>query len=273
MMGKLENKICLITGAAQGIGLATAQVFIEEGARVLLTDIADDIGKAAVQALGNKASYLHLDVTRPHDWDRACEWIQKKWGRLDILVNAAGVTGHHFYQQNKNPEQTQLDTWEKIQTINHEGVFFGCKLAIGLMKNQQTIGSIVNVASRSLAPDGSFSIALPSVRNHTKSVAHHCAQKGYPIRCNSVHPVGVYSSLWEQLIDKSVDPQKYIESVKENIPIKRLGTASEIAQAILFLASDDCLFMTGSDLVIDGGLLASSSPQLQLQPSAKLNLA
>lgn len=256
-MGRIENKIAIITGAAGGIGLATAELFAREGATVVMTDI--NIGKLEAQGRRMTAEGLTVtveahDVTRPDDWDRIISVTREKHGRLDILVNNAGV-GHLA-----SVEDETLEGWRRILGINLDAVFLGTQKAIAAMKAQG--GSIVNIASiegiigeSALA---AYNASKGGVRIFTKSAALHCAEQGYGIRVNSIHPGYVLTPMVIDTMESL--PPEVAEAMQKDllarIPLGRLAQPGEIAQAILFAASDESSYMTGSELVIDGGYTA-----------------
>lgn len=252
---RLKNKTALITGAAQGIGRACAELFAQEGATVYLTDINDELGKEVAQKL--QASYIHLDVSSEADWDKALSHVKQ----LDILVNNAGITGLDLGLQ--DPEHAALESWRQIHAVNMDGVFLGCKKAIQAMKTRG--GSIVNISSRSgivgIPGAAAYASSKASVRNHTKSVALYCCQKNYPIRCNSVHPAAILTPMWEAMLGS--DRERALQSLARDIPMQRLGKPEEVAYAVLFLASDESSYITGTELTIDGGILAGSSASPQ----------
>lgn len=259
---RLSGKVCLITGAARGIGLATAKAFINEGAVVIMSDVDDASGQSEAKALGEKASYFHLDVSKPDQWQYVMEQIQLEHSKIDVLVNNAGITGQQAGLGPQDPENMSLEAWDKVHHINSDGVFLGCKYAIKYMK-KNSHSSIINVSSRSgivgIPGSAAYASSKASVRNHTKSVALYCAEKGYDIRCNSVHPAAILTPLWEPFLGSGEDRVQNLKKMAADIPLKRLGRPEEVAATILFLATDECLFMTGSEIVIDGGILAGSS--------------
>jgi len=257
---RLKNKIALITGSARGIGQATAELFQKEGARVIISDILDDEGKAVAEKLDANAEYMHLDVGDEDNWLTISEQVTQKYGRLDILVNNAGVTGFLETPGPFDAEYCDLKSWEEVHRVNATGVMLGCKYAIKLMKEKG--GSIVNISSRSgivgIPAAVAYASSKASVRNHTKSVALYCAEKEYKIRCNSVHPAAIMTPMWEAMLGDGEQRQNIIDDVERGIPMGHFGEPLDVAQAILFLASDESKYATGIELTIDGGILAGS---------------
>ena len=245
---RLKGKVALISGGAKGQGKVEAQLFSKEGAKVILGDILDDLGQEVakdIQDTGGEATYVHLDVTNETDWKSSIEIVLKKYGRLDILVNNAGILIR------KGIEDTTSEDWSRIMAINAKGAFLGIKSAIPVMR-QSGGGSIINISSTAglvASPSGSASYTATkgAVRLLTKSTAIQYAHEN--IRCNSVHPGPIDT---EMIQDSITDPTKLTERM-ERLPMGRFGTAEEVAFGVLYLASDESSFVTGSELVIDGG--------------------
>lgn len=263
MSGRIKNKVALITGAAKGIGKAMAELFIQEGAQVILTDI-DDAGMALAKKLGKNVQYYRLDVSQEVEWINLSQHIKKEFSTLDILVNNAGIIGLGEGFGPQNPESCSLKDWHKVHAVNMDGVFLGCKYGIGLMK--QRGGSIINMSSRSgivgIPHAVAYASSKASIRNHTKSVALYCAEKNYNIRCNSIHPAAILTPLWDVMLGTGAHREKALKYLESGIPLKRMGTPEEVAQLALFLASDESRYITGDEMNIDGGILAgaASSP-------------
>jgi 3(or 17)beta-hydroxysteroid dehydrogenase len=253
-VARVQDKVAIITGAASGIGLATARLMVEEGANVVLTDIASEAGERAAEALGMRASFRHLDVVDEAGWIKVIEETEHRFGRLDILVNNAGIA------LLKDIEATSLDEWRGIHAVNLDGPFLGCKHAIGPMKRCGG-GSIVNVSSiagmvghHSLA---AYCSSKGGLRLLTKSVALHCARRGYGIRCNSVHPSFAETPMVDAMVGAARDPHKMSEGLKRAAPLGGLAAPIDVARMVLFLASDEARFTTGAEFVVDGGATAA----------------
>lgn len=259
-MKRLENKIALITGASRGIGKAIAEVFHQEGATVILTDINNNEGKFVAETLGDQSEYYTLDVKKETDWIEISNIIKTKYGKLDILVNNAGITG--FLETNGpfDAENVDLNSWNEVHNVNATGTMLGCKYAIGLMKENG--GSIINISSRSgivgIPAAVAYASSKAAVRNHTKSVALYCAEKGYKIRCNSVHPAAIMTPMWDAMLGEGLERKKMIKQVEAGIPLGKFGEAIDVAYGVLYLATDESKYVTGIELTIDGGILAGS---------------
>lgn len=250
--GRLANKIALITGAASGIGWATAERFAQEGASVVLADRAQDRLQECLNALrayGDGHRAVHLDVTLEEHWLRAIQEIDTALGRLDVLVNNAG---YGYFQ---SIEAMTLQEWRSIIAVNLDSVFLGTKYALPLLARSGK-GSIINMSSvrgQVAGPStGAYSAAKAGVRLFTKSTALECAAMGNGVRANSVHPGLVETPLSAQAL---ADPAR-MKSSLERIPMGRMGKPNEIAAAIVFLASDESSYMTGSEVTIDGAYTA-----------------
>jgi len=253
-MGRVQDRVALVTGGASGIGYATARMLAAEGARVVIADLDRDASARAAAALGRAASVHPLDVTREDAWTAVTDAVARDFGRLDILVNNAGVA------ISKDVEATTLDEWRRVMAVNLDGVFLGCKHGVRVMKERGG-GAIVNVSSvAGMIGDPklpAYCASKAGVRLLTKSVALHCARKGYNIRCNSVHPSFAETPMLEAMFARARDPAKLRAGLEAAAPLGRLGKPEEVASTILFLASDESAFTTGAELVVDGGLTAA----------------
>ncbi len=258
MKGRVQGKKALITGAAQGIGAATARLLAMEGAQVLLTDIDADAVRAQADAINAEtgatcAFAARLDVTSEADWLPAMTAANETMGGLSILVNNAGIV------LPGSIEDFDLDRWRRGMTVNVDSVFLGCKYALPLLREKQP-ASIVNLSSiAGLIASGNFAnynASKAAVWLLSKSIALDCARKGWDIRCNSVHPTFINTPILNDLVGEGRDPDSVKVKLLSQIPVGRFGEPEEVAQAILYLASDESRFVTGSELKIDGGISA-----------------
>jgi 3(or 17)beta-hydroxysteroid dehydrogenase len=259
---RLEGKVALITGAAQGIGKAAAVILAKEGAQVIISDINDSEGHRVEKEIGNDCRYIHLDVQEEDEWKNAMNDVLEQYGKLNILVNNAGITGFQEGFGAQDPENASLSSWRKVHAVNSDGVFLGCKYAIKSMKHSED-GTIINISSRSglvgIPGAAAYAASKASVRNHTKTVALYCCEQGYKIRCNSVHPAAILTPMWEPMLGNGPEREAIIAEIAKVIPMKKMGMPEDVANAILFLASDESNYITGIELTIDGGILAGAS--------------
>lgn len=258
-MARLNNKVALITGAAQGIGQAIAEVFVKEGAQVILSDVKEQLGLDVAKKLGSTASFQYLNVQDESSWQTVMDNINKQYGKLDILVNNAGIMTEHGQPQ--DPEHVSLESWRHIHAVNLDGVFLGCKHAIAMMKKHG--GVIVNMSSRSgivgIPNAAAYASSKAAIRNHTKTVAIYCAQQGYNIRCNSIHPAAILTPLWNEALGQGEAKAIAIANLSKGIPLQHMGEPLDVAYAALYMASDESKYMTGAELTLDGGILAGSA--------------
>ena len=262
--GRVENEVALVTGAARGIGRATAELLAREGAYVVVTDMRDDEGVAVAEGIGRPATYQHLDVRREAEWEEVLSFVEGRLGRLDILVNNAGVTGFEEDLGPQDPEHATLEGWRAVHATNLDGVFLGCKHSIRSMRLSGKGGSIVNVSSRSglvgVPGAAAYASSKAAVRNHTKSVALYCAEQGLGIRCNSVHPAAILTPMWEPMLgEEGEEREARVRAFVKDTPLRRFGTSEEVAYAVLYLASEESSYTTGTELNLDGGILAGSA--------------
>lgn len=254
-MDRLKDKVALVTGGAQGIGKAIVRSFAAQGARVIIADIDPREGEALAAELPG-AVFRRLDVSDEAQWIAVLDSVVADFGRLDVLVNNAGITGRA--EAKNDPEHTTLEDWRRVMTVNTDGVFLGCKHAIRVMRPNRT-GSIINMSSRSglvgIPHQAAYAASKAAVRNHTKTVALYCAEQGLNIRCNSVHPAAILTPMWEAMLKDEADKEK----VAAGTPLHRFGRPDEVAAVVLLLASDEATFITGSEFNIDGGVLAGTA--------------
>src|ERR1700761_2827162 len=261
MAGRVEGKIALGTGGAQGLGEAASHMLAREGAKVAVTDVNYKGAQAVAAAINEKhkgaAVAIAHDVTKTEDWERAIAETEKAFGGLHILVNNAGIGG------GSDVESTDLETWRRVHLVDLESVFLGCKLSIPLMartvKATGLGGSIVNISSIAGIIAGhnmaAYNSAKAGVRHLSKSVALHCARKNYNIRSNSVHPVFIKTPILDGLIGR-FGAEEGIAKLARQVPMGKIGEPDDIAYAVLYLASDESKFVTGAELKVDGGISA-----------------
>ncbi len=254
MTGRVNGKVALVTGAASGLGAAAARMLVREGAQVALTDVNEESGVELARELGMAARFWKLDVTSEEEWVAVVDAVLATFGRLDVVVNNAGIGIA------KDVETLTLEEWRLVNAVNLDGVFLGCKHGIRGMRQCGAQGSIINMSSVAglvgVAAFPAYSASKGGVRLLTKSVALHCAQQGYGIRCNSLHPVYVDTPMVQMLASLSGDTEKTLQRMAKSIPIGRLGQPDEVAHAVVYLASDESRLMTGSEMVLDGGITA-----------------
>lgn len=255
-MKRLDNKTCVITGAARGIGAAIAETFITEGARVILSDIDTTAVKETASRLGGEA--FELDVESETHWQA----LAKAWPAVDVVVNNAGITGFEDSAAPQDPENASLEDWRRVHRVNLDGTFLGCRYAIKAMRASGA-GAIINISSRSglvgIPGAAAYASSKAAIRNHTKSVALYCAEQGLKIRCNSIHPAAILTPMWEPMLGDGPDRAARMASFVADTPLQRFGEPSEVAAIALLLASDEAGYMTGAEFNIDGGLLAGAA--------------
>jgi len=256
-MQRLSGKICVVTGAARGIGRAISAAFHEEGAMVVMTDIDIEAGEKAAADIGCR--FIRLDVREEDDW-AALYW---EIPVADVVVNNAGITGFDIERLvPHDPEHASLEDWRAVHRTNLDGTFLGCRYAIRAMKAKGT-GSIVNMSSRSglvgIPMAAAYASSKAAIRNHTKSVALYCAQMGWAIRCNSIHPGAILTPMWEPMLGEGPEREANLAALSADTPLKRFGSPGEVAAIAVMLASDEATYVTGAEFNIDGGLLAGSA--------------
>ena len=244
---RLQDKVAIVTGAASGMGAATAKLFAAEGAKVVLTDILEEEGTALADEIGGSARFQRLDVTSETDWDALVAETLSAFGRFDILINNAGVSGSH-------PDVLNTETWDEQMNVNARGVFLGMRAVIPKMQEAGG-GSIVNISSISGLTGQKFvhmgyNAAKGAVRLATKAASVQFARDN--IRVNSVHP-GLMPAMRTSMM--SADPEVRRKMINA-VPMGREGRVEEVAHANLFLASDDASYITGIEVPVDGGFVA-----------------
>ena len=245
---RLENKVAIISGGSRGMGAFEAALFVQEGAKVIIGDVRDEEGRDLAKHIGSNAVYMHLDVTSERDWAAVVKEATDRYGKLDILVNNAGVSARGTI------EETSVDDWDRVMGINSKGVFLGTRAAIPDMRKSGG-GSIINISSQlglvGMAESSpQYQSSKGAVRIFTKSAAIQYAPEG--IRVNSVHPGPIVTPMTEARRSDSVVQQVMVS----RIPLGRYGESKDVAYGVLYLASDEASFVTGSELVIDGGWTA-----------------
>lgn len=253
-MQRLKNKTCVVTGAARGVGRAIAARFHEESATVIATDVDRAGGEAAAAAIGCR--FEPLDVREEADWARLALMVPT----ADVVVNNAGVTGFETGMVAHDPEHARLADWRAVHRVNSDGTFLGCRYAIAAMKGAGT-GSIINMSSRSgmvgIPGAAAYAASKAAIRNHSKTVALYCAQQGWQIRCNSIHPAAILTPMWEAMLGDGPDREARMQALVADTPLQRFGLPEEVAAVML--ASDEARYVTGTEVTIDGGLLAGSA--------------
>jgi 3(or 17)beta-hydroxysteroid dehydrogenase len=256
-MNRLTEKTALVTGGASGLGKAIAERLASDGARVFITDAAAELG--ADVAAREDFTFLHQDVRDEARWSEVVAEVEERGGRLDVLVNNAGI---HGPAEAADPEHAQLADWTKIFAINVEGVFLGCRAALPAMRRAGA-GSIINISSiagvLASSQAAAYGASKAAVRHLTKSVAQYCAEQRLNVRCNSVHPGDVRTPLWdrnahEAAASRGVTFESVVEEVAAGIPTGDLISPEDVAATVSFLASEDSRQMTGAQVLVDGGL-------------------
>lgn len=250
---RLSGKGAFITGGASGLGYGCADAFLREGARVVIADVNADKGSEAAENLGENALFLKLDVSSEEEWIAALQKAEAWLGQMHVLVNSAGIA---FFL---DVEKTPLEDWRRMMSVNLDGVFLGCKHGIAPIERAGG-GSIINLSSVSGIIGGAnlaaYNASKGGVRLLTKSVALHCARKGTGVRCNSVHPTFVQTPMVDEFVAKTKNPERTRAALVDQIPVGRIGQPEDIAAMAVYLASDESSFVTGAEMIIDGGLSA-----------------
>lgn len=257
-MSRLTGRTALVTGGAAGLGRATAERLAREGANVVISDVQTALGKATAAECA--CTFLEQDVRDEARWTSIVAEIERRYGPLSIVVNNAGIVGS---ADAATPESTGLSEWRSVFAVNVEGVFLGCRAAVAAMRRSGG-GSIINIASIAAMLATPYATAYgaskAAVRQLTKSVAQHCAEQNLDIRCNSVHPGTVRTTLWERhaqrtALARGVSLEDIVAESTALIPLRRFTHAEDVAAVVAFLASPEARHITGAKFVVDGGVL------------------
>ena len=263
-MGRLQDKVALVTGASGGIGAATVRALHREGARVVAADVTTGAGEKLAAELG--CTFSKLDVTSEQDWKRVVADIVAQHGSLDVLVNAAGIEGDMVHG---TPESTSLAEWRRVMSVNLDGTFLGCREALPVMKRKGA-GSIINISSTvayiATPNSTAYGASKAGVMQLTKSVALHGSLEGHRVRCNSVHPGIIATRMIESISAQlaqfnNVAVDDVARASMSRIPFGEAGRPEDVAELILFLASDESRYITGSEFSIDGGWRLMGRPK------------
>jgi len=251
-MSRLAGKVALISGGSKGMGEAIARRFAMEGARVILTARSESDAHLVAESIGHQAGGLALEVSSRASWETVIAKVDESWGRLDILVNSAGVS------IGGSIEDTCEDNWRVHMSTNLDGVYYGCQTALPLMKVSGEPSSIINISSaitfRPMSSLMAYGASKSAMTAMTKSIALHCAIHGYPIRANTIHPGGIETPMFEDALAQTGLPrQEAYELWRRAHPMGRIGKPEEVAQAALWLATDASSFTTGAEIAVDGG--------------------
>ena len=253
MAGRVEGKIALITGGASGVGRATVELMVKEGAQVVFTDLNVEAGEALAATLGDKAVFMRQDAASAADWDGVMAMVRARFGRLDILVNNAGIL------IKGSIEDATLDDWQRLMRVNADSVFLGCKAGLALIKESGDGGSIINMSSIAgiAAKDdyAAYGASKAAISGLTRAVAAHCRRAKYRIRCNSIHPDGIMTPMTAGSYPKGLDASRI---TIDGDPMNRACLPEDVAAAILFLADDTSRAVNGIELRVDSGQFVMS---------------
>ena len=255
-MGRVQDKVAIITGAASGLGFAAARMLLKEGAKVVLTDVNGEVLDSMPDRLNDfsqsQFQTSYHDVTQEDSWVELINKTENDQGKINILVNSAGIS------LGADVVSTDFDIWKKVHHVNLDSVFLGCKYAVPVM-GKYGYGSIINISSISGIVAGwntaAYNSSKAGVRHLSKSVALFCAKKGYDVRCNSIHPAFVNTPILDP-IKQAFGEAEAVAKLSRQIPMNKIGDTDDVSFAILYLASEESKFMTGSEIVLDGGLSA-----------------
>ncbi len=252
MAGRLAGKIALITGGASGVGRAAVEMFVAEGAQVVITDLNSSAGEALAAELGESALFLRQDAASAADWEQVMATVRERYGRLDVLVNNAGIL------LKGSIEEASLDDWQRLMRVNADSVFLGCQHAVAMMKDSGG-GSIINISSIAGIAGrddyAAYGASKAAISGLTRSIAAHCRRAKYRIRCNSIHPDGVMTPMTAGGYPKGMDPAQFTIDAD---PMNRACLPGDVAAAILFLAEDGSRAINGIELRVDSGQFVMS---------------
>ncbi len=252
--GRLAGKVALITGGASGIGEETARQMLAEGARVVLLDLQQERGEKLAAELGEAAHFIQHDVTDEAQWIEHVPEAEAAFGAIHVVMNSAGIsTGGPI-------DMVDYAQWKQTMAINADGVFLGCKYGLEAIRRSEAPGSIINVSSTWGIRGGSlfpvYGASKAAVWMLSKSVALRCAEAGWPIRCNSIHPGAIETPMVTPFLEAGGDPEAARAALGAAHPMNRLGQAGEVASLAVYLASDESSFITGTEIPVDGGFCA-----------------
>ena len=251
-MERFEGKLGVISGGASGMGAETARHYAKEGGSVITIDIDEEGGNRVSEEIGESCEFVKVDVTKEEDWNDLETHLGERFYKITNVVNAAGIS------EPATIEDETVEHWDRVHAINGTSVFLGCRFAVKAMK--QNGGSIVNFSS-SLATRPkpfvlSYNYSKAGVLVITRTVALHCAEKGYKIRCNAVQPGAINTPMMQRYLDAAEDPQQQLADFAASHPMNRVGEPEEVVSAVLFLCSDDSSYTTGDSISVDGGVIA-----------------
>jgi len=256
-MDRVKNKVAIVTGGASGLGKSSAILLAREGAKIVITDVDDENGNKVVQDIkndGGEAIFIKQDVSKEEEWKMVIETTIKTYGKLHIVANSAGIG------IGGTVEDVTLDDWKNLIDVNLHGTFLGTQYGIKGMKETGEGGSIINFSSiEGLVGDPNlpaYNASKGGVTIFTKSAALHCAKQGYKIRVNSIHPAYIWTPMVENFLKAQGDVEEGKKQLESLHPVGHLGEPDDIGYGVVYLASDESKFMTGSELVIDGGYTA-----------------
>jgi 3(or 17)beta-hydroxysteroid dehydrogenase len=251
---RFEGRTALVTGAASGLGRATALALAREGGRIVVADVDEADGRAAAAEIGEAACFVRHDVRDEASWARAIATAQDAFGGLHAVVDNAGIVVL------ASVEETSLEQWRRVMAVNADGGFLGCKHAIPALLASGG-GSIVNVSSAAalvgMPAVAAYGASKGAVRSLTKAVAVHCLQRGHPIRCNSIHPGGMVTPMAQGLAEMAAEAPPIALELLAKIPQSSYRGPEEVASVVLFLASDESRYLNGAEIAVDGGLVAA----------------